>query len=147
MIQDNKVIIEKRLAAPAGQVWKAITDKDSMKEWYFKPDAFIPEPGFRFQFFGEGKEGEKYLHLCEVTEVIPGKKISYSWRYEGYEGISYVSFELFADGNHTTLVLTHSGLESFPDIANKPFAKENFEEGWTYLITTALEKYLGQLLP
>jgi hypothetical protein len=68
--------------------------------------------------------------------------LRYSWRYEGYEGISFVTFELFADGNNTKIRLTHEGLESFP-ASNPDFAKENFVEGWNYLIGTSLIKFLS----
>ncbi len=82
----------------------------------------------------------RYLHLCKITEVIPRKKLQYSWRYDGYEGNSFVTFELFAEGNKTRLKLTHEGLETFP-ISNPDFAKENFVEGWTYLIGTSLKEF------
>jgi hypothetical protein len=29
--------------------------------------------GFEFQFTGEGKDGEKYIHLCKVMDVIKEK--------------------------------------------------------------------------
>ena len=57
-----------------------------MKEWYFDLEEFKAEPGFTFSFKGIGKEGESYLHLCEVKEVLPNRKLSYTWRYDGYEG-------------------------------------------------------------
>lgn len=133
--------IERTYNAPAEKLWKAITDKEQMKQWYFELSAFNAEPGFEFQFYGQGHKGEQYLHLCKVIEVIPGKKLSYSWCYKGYEGYSVVSFELFAEGEKTRLKLTHEGLESFP--ANNPdFAKTSFMEGWTYLITKSLSEYV-----
>lgn len=77
--------IERIYNAPVEKVWKAITDKDQMKQWYFDLAAFKPEVGFEFQFSGEN-EGRKFVHLCKITEVIVFKKLLYSWRYEGYEG-------------------------------------------------------------
>lgn len=135
------IIIERTLNAPVEKVWKAISDKASMKEWYFDIAEFKPEPGFEFQFHGQGKDGENYLHLCKVVEAIPGKKLSYTWRYEGFEGISLVTFELFREGEKTKLRLTHIGLETFP-AENNAFAREDFVEGWTYISGTALPGYL-----
>ena len=74
-------------------------------------------------------------------EVITGRKLKYSWRYDGYEGNSFVTFELFAEGNSTRLKLTHEGLETFP-INNPDFRKENFVEGWTQLIGLSLKEFL-----
>lgn len=133
--------IERTFNAPASEVWKAITDKNAMKQWYFDLPEFKPEAGFEFQFSGGPEDGKQYLHLCKVTEVVPGKKLAYSWKYDGYEGISFVTFELFEEGTRTRLKLTHAGLETFP-ASNPDFAKHNFAEGWTHLIGTALRDFV-----
>ena len=136
------IVIERVYNATIEKVWKAITDRAEMKKWYFDLAEFKAEPGFEFKFIGEGKQGEKFLHLCKVIEVIPKKKLTYSWRYDGYEGNSFVTFELFEEGNKTRVRLTHKGLETFPVTANNDFAKENFMEGWTYIIGTGLKDYI-----
>lgn len=133
--------IERTYNAPAEQVWSALTDKEEMKQWYFDVPAFKAKVGCEFQFTGKGSKGELYLHLCKVTEVVPGKKIAYTWRYEGYPGVSEVTFELFAEGNKTTLKLTHSGLETFVS-TNPDFARESFAAGWNHFVNNALLKYL-----
>jgi len=104
------VVVERTFNAPVGRVWKALTDADEMRVWYFDLKEFKPEVGFEFEFIIE-HEGMKYHHLCKVTEVIPQKRIAYTWRYKGEPGDSLVTFELFADGNKTKLRLTHEGLE------------------------------------
>lgn len=142
-MNNTPIIIEKRYNAPIATVWQALTSKEAMKQWYFDIASFKPETGFEFSFYGKGKDGEPYLHLCKITDVIKEKKLRYSWRYEGYEGISFVTFELFAEGSHTKLVLTHEGLETFPVTASNAFAKENFIQGWTWLMETGLTKYLA----
>ena len=140
-MKKDAVIIEKNYNAPVSKVWKAITDKDQMKEWYFDLSAFKPEVGFEFSFSGKGKEGETYLHLCKITEIIFERKIAYSWRYDGYTGNSLVTFELFPEGAGTRLKLTHTDLDTFPGTTTA-FAKEDFLEGWTYLIQTSLKEYI-----
>ena len=131
-------VIERTYKASVDKVWKAITDKDQMKEWYFDIVSFKPEVGFEFQFTG-GTPEKTYLHLCKITEVIVAKKLTYSWRYEGYPGISFVTFELFAEGDTTRLRLTHGGLDSFP--GEPDFAKENFAAGWNHIISTSLKEF------
>jgi len=140
-ITQMPVVFERVYNAPSEKVWKAITDRDEMKKWYFDIAAFKAEPGFEFTFTGQGHKGEKYVHLCEVKEVIPEKKLSYSWRYEGLPGNSLVTFELFSEGDKTRLKLTHAGLESFPT-GNADFAKESFMGGWDYITGTSLKNYL-----
>ena len=134
-------IIERTLNAPVEKVWKAISEKEQMKQWYFDLAAFRAEVGFEFQFTGEGHKGEKYLHLCKVVEVIPHKKLAYSWTYENLKGYSVVTFELFPEGATTKIKLTHEGIESFKE--NGPdFPKESFAQGWTELIGTLLKNFV-----
>jgi len=134
-------IIEHIFNAPLERVWKAITDKDDMKQWYFDLPEFKPVVGFSFEFYGKGSSGQRMKHLCQVTEVKPLNKLVYSWSYEGYPGVSYVTFELFAQQSGTRLKLTHSGLETFPPLAD--FARENFAKGWTELIGSLLKSFLA----
>jgi len=110
-----------------------------MKQWYFDIESFKPEVGFEFTFKGEN-EGRVYIHLCKITELIPGRKLKHSWRYQDYEGISYVTFELFPEENKTRIKLTHEGLESFPTLPD--FARNNFKEGWTMIIGTLLKDFV-----
>lgn len=132
--------IERTYNAPVEKVWQAITDKAQMKQWYFDMDAFQPEVGFEFSFSGQGSKGEPYVHLCQVKEVIPNRKLSYSWTYSNYEGYSVVTFELFDEGDKTRLKLTHEGLDSFP--RHPDFAVESFTAGWTELIGKNLKEFV-----
>src|SRR6266404_806097 len=133
------VVIERTFNAPIARVWKALTNVDDMRRWYFDLKEFRPEVGFEFEFVVEHK-GMKYHHLCKVTEVISQKKLAYTWRYKGHEGDSLVTLELFADGDKTRLKLTHGGLETFPKTA--AFARKNFEAGWTAIIGSELKRFL-----
>jgi len=141
MTNIEPIIKEALLNAPVSKVWTALTDKNEMKKWYFDLAEFIPEIGFEFRFSGGKDENNQYLHICEITEVIANKKIAYSWRYDGYPGISYVTFELISEGNKTRLRLTHEGIESFGD-ENPDLAKENFVEGWEAIIKKNLKKFI-----
>ena len=134
-------VIERTLNAPVHKVWKAITDKDQMKQWYFDLAEFKAEPGFEFSFVG-GTEENSYVHLCKVTKAVPEKLLQYSWRYEGYEGISFVTWELFPEADQTKLKLLHEGLDTFPP--NPDFARQNFEAGWTDIIGRNLIDFLDK---
>ena len=137
----ESVIVERTLNAPVARVWQALTDVDQMREWYFDLKEFKPQIGFEFEFSVEN-EGTTYHHLCRVTEVIPQKKIAYTWRYKGEPGDSLVTIELFAEGDNTRLKLTHTGIESFPK--TPAYARKNFESGWTAIIGTELKQFVEQ---
>src|SRR5262245_7613180 len=134
----DAVVLERTLNAPVARVWKALTDVDQMREWYFDLKEFKPQIGFEFDFAVE-HEGNRYHHLCKVTEVIPEKKIAYTWRYKGEPGNSLVTFELTGEGDKTKLRLTHEGLDTFPK--TPAYARKNFEAGWTAIVA-GLEKFV-----
>jgi uncharacterized protein YndB with AHSA1/START domain len=132
------VVVERTFNAPVARVWKALTDVEQMRAWYFDLKEFKPEVGFEFEFVVE-HEGMKYHHLCRVIEAVPQRRLAYTWRYQGHEGDSLVTFELSADGDKTKLRLTHEGLETFPKTPS--FARKNFEAGWT-AISSELERFV-----
>ena len=132
------LVVERIFDAPASQVWQALTQVEAMRRWFFELPDFQPNAGFEFKFAVE-HEGFTYRHRCQITEVIPEKKIAYTWRYEDYEGESLVTFELVAEGGRTRLKLTHEGLETFPRLP--AFQRGNFLQGWTF-ISGALKDYV-----
>lgn len=138
-MQTKPLVIERTYNASINKVWDAITNADKMRQWYFDLEDFKPQVGFKFEF-SAACDGVSYLHLCEVTEVEPGKKISYSWKYKEHPGGSYVTWELFHEGDSTKLVLTHKGLETFP--ALKDFTRDSFTGGWNHFLGTALKEFL-----
>ena len=138
-VNAEAVVVERTLDAPVARVWKALTDVDQMRQWYFDLKEFKAESGFEFEFVVE-HEGNTYHHLCKVTEVVPEKKIAYTWRYKGEPGNSLVAIELFPEGNKTRLKLTHTGIETFPK--TPAYARKNFEAGWTAIIGSELKQFV-----
>lgn len=139
----DPIVIEEHYATSIEKVWQAITDRDAMKQWYFDFQEFRTEIGFEFRFWGGPAEDRQYLHICEITEILPNKKLTYSWRYDGYPGNTLVTFDLFQEADQTCVRLTHKGLETFP--TDQPdFARENFVEGWNWIIGNSLKAYLEQ---
>jgi len=136
------VVVEQLYHASGSLVWSALTEKDRLRKWYFEVSDFKPEVGFEFHFTA-GTDKQKWLHLCKVTEVVPLKKIAYSWRYDRYPGISHVSFELFEDKGKTRVRVTHTGIETFPQ-DDDSFARSNFLAGWKAILGETLQKYVGE---
>ncbi len=138
-MDNTPVVVEATYDASVQEIWNALTDNNEMKKWYFDLDGFKPETGFRFQFQG-GTATKTYIHLCQITDVIPEKKLSYTWKYKGYPGNSMVTFELIPLEGKTRVRVTHEGIESFP--SSPDFAKENFKTGWTTIIGTNLKSFV-----
>lgn len=140
-METKQLTFERTYNAPIERVWKALTDKEQMKVWYFNIPEFQPEPGFEFTFQGE-KDCETFLHLCKVIAVDPPTKLSYTWAYDGYPGESLVTFHLEKlSDQQTILTLTHQDIDTFP-ADNDFFAPSNFTEGWTFILGTALMDYV-----
>jgi uncharacterized protein YndB with AHSA1/START domain len=141
---DEPIVIEQSFNSAVEKVWNAITDVNQMRQWYFENiPSFKPEVGFKTQFEVKG-QSRSFLHMWEVTEVIPEKKIAYNWKYDGLQGDSAVVFELFDQNNLTTLTVTHHILESFPEEIPE-FARESGVAGWTFFIGKNLKQYLEKI--
>lgn len=139
----NPIVAEQTFDASIETVWKAITDKDQMRQWFFEAmTEFEPEAGFKTQFNVQC-EGQDYLHLWKITEVVQGKRIVYDWRYEGYPGDTTVAWELSETPNGTKLVLTHEGIETFPQ-DNPVFSRESTQGGWDYFLHESLKGFLDR---
>lgn len=139
-MEKETVIIERTYSAPVEQVWEAITNPDQMKQWYLPIEDFRAEVGFETKFDHHAL-GTVFPHIWKVTEVVPGEKISYEWRYEGFPGNSRVTFELIPEGNGTRITVTHIGLESFRGGAHG-LTPDNFKAGWTHFIGTQLKNFV-----
>ena len=63
------VVIERTYNAPVEKVWKALTDVDQMRQWYFDLKQFKPEVGFEFSFVVEHK-GNTYDHRCRDNHSV-----------------------------------------------------------------------------
>ncbi len=141
-INEEPVVVEQGFDRSASDVWNAITNIDEMRKWYFEniPD-FKAEVGFCTQFSVESGD-RSFLHLWEVTEVIPQRKVVYDWKYEGLDGDALAIFEVSGDDQSARLTLTLRVLEDFPDDIPE-FSRESCIGGWDYFIKDRLKTYLG----
>jgi len=138
----NEPIIEvsQRFQKPIEVVWKALTDVSEMRQWFFNniPD-FEALVGFETQF-NVAIENRIFRHVWTITEVIPLNKIVYNWKYDGYKGNSFVTFQLSEIDNQTQLTLTTKVTEDFPNTIPE-FKRESCITGWNYFIKTSLVNY------
>jgi len=140
-MKTNAVVVEHTFNVPALKIWKGLTDNNEIKKWYFQLKDFKPKVGFKFDFIGGADDGEQFLHLCEITQIVAGAKLAYTWRYDGYPGNSEVCWELAEKDGKTRVVITHTGIESFAE-NGKDFSKDSFTAGWTYFLSDALKRYI-----
>jgi uncharacterized protein YndB with AHSA1/START domain len=136
------VIVEQIFDTSITSVWNAITKRDEMIQWYFDNiPSFKPEVGFKTQFNVKAPSRD-FMHLWQITEVIPVKRLVYSWNFEGLDGKSFSIFDLEEIGTQTKLTLTTKVEEDFDD-AIPEFTRESCVGGWNYFIKERLKDYLN----
>lgn len=136
------VIVNHTFEKSIETVWNAITQIDLMRKWYFENiPEFKPIVGFKTQFNVKSTSRD-FIHYWEITKVIPFKKITYEWTYEGIEGVGIVTFDISTEHNSTVLILTSEGLDSFPDDIPE-FNYESCLAGWDYFIKVQLAQFLN----
>lgn len=140
-VTGTPIIVEQTFQSPIATVWQAITDQDLMRQWFFETITdFQPEVGYEARF-NVRVEDRDFLHIWNITEVIPKRRIAYGWRYEGYPGDSTVVWELSETPEGTKLLFTHTGIETFPQ-DDTIFSRESGKMGWDYFIRNSLTAFL-----
>lgn len=111
------------------EVWEYLTRPELIELWLSKTD-FQPVAGKKFHF--ADKSGK--IIYCEVLEVKPFSRLSYSWQFHSAKGAkivdSQVLWTLIPTGDGTELHLQHDGFSLLEDLT----AHRN---GWN----TCLERF------
>lgn len=127
--------------APPEIVFRAISDEKELTQWF--PDQAKLEPkvgGFlQFKFYEDGKENHRVEG--KILEIIPNKKISYSWVNKSDSNFpkTVVTWTLdIIDGNKTKVTLVHTGFDP------KSRWYDLHSKGWSYFIEDSLVEYCGK---
>lgn len=114
-------------------LWRTLTDGALMGRWMMAPSGFAPVEGTAFTFQTNPAGLWDGVIRCEVLEVVPLRRLVYSWRggHDGNAGYgsrldTIVSWFLSEHEGGTRLRLVHSG---FVLPANET-AFRNMNEGW-----------------
>jgi len=120
MLQKSKLapelVIEREIAYPQEQVFKAWTDQEALRMW-----------------MGPGK-------ICGVIkEIVPNRKVRLTWSWDDKDGkpgdVSEVTLEFHSTATGTRLVLRHAGLTDRQ-------IRERHAHGWNGC-NDSLEMYLA----
>jgi uncharacterized protein YndB with AHSA1/START domain len=128
----RNVKMERSLNAPADHVYKVLTDARHIPNWYGPSDDFKvtvhkwePKVGGKYRVEFNAPDGETNIVVGEFKELVPGKKVAYTWTWEGRPVIdTLVTIVLKPNGKKTDLTLTHEGFPS-DDMA------DHHNQGWT----------------
>ncbi|HVW59576.1 MAG TPA: SRPBCC domain-containing protein [Puia sp.] len=116
---------------PPEIVWEYLTTAELMAQWLM-PNDFLPIVGHDFQFRSKPKIeiGFDGISYCKVLEVLPFKKLSYSWKAGPGNGRitldSIVVWTLSPKDDGTELSLVHSGFKEVENMVIYPL----MNDGW-----------------
>ena len=131
---------------PVEVVWEYLTDSEKLSKWLMK-NNFQPIVGHKFQFWTKpliklGFDGNVY---CEVLEIVPFEKLSYTWKGGPGKGKitldSVVVWTLIKKDCVTELTIEHIGFEGLKNFVGYFFM--NF--GWKAIIRKKLPTLLELL--
>jgi uncharacterized protein YndB with AHSA1/START domain len=119
-------------------VFKALTDEQELTQWFPNQAVLEARVDGAMEFRFERPDGERHTIQGRVIEIIPNKKLSYSWNMVGgSDPDSLVIWTLEpVDGGKTQVTLVHSGLRPAPK-----GEEWSYEKGWTYFIGRLVERY------
>jgi uncharacterized protein YndB with AHSA1/START domain len=80
----RSIVIEREMPHTPEKVWRALTQDLLIEEWLMKND-FKPVVGHRFNFRAAPMPHWNGVVDCQVLEVEPNKRLSYSWNASGEE--------------------------------------------------------------
>jgi uncharacterized protein YndB with AHSA1/START domain len=74
----ESIVVESEIEFPPQEVWRALTEPELLERWLM-PNDIRAEVGHRFQFHTNPGPGWSGVIDCEVLEVVPHRRLVYSW--------------------------------------------------------------------
>ena len=129
---------------PPARVYTAWTDPAQLKEWWGPEDVRTRSltadvrVGGKYRWDLTSPQGEEMSAFGEYRELIPGKKIVFTWKWDDDEAwqhrTSIVTVEFSDRGGGTELFFKHDQLPSQE-------SRDRHNEGWNSILDR-LEKFL-----
>lgn len=112
-LESRVVSVARLLPAPPDRVYEAWLDPALVAEWMSPVGHAVasldPRPGGRFRvvMIGEGREIE---HVGQYEELVPGRRLVFTWNSPFTDGDSVVTVDLVPVGGGTEVRLRHERL-------------------------------------
>jgi uncharacterized protein YndB with AHSA1/START domain len=125
---------------PPERVWHALTDSQALAEWLM-PNDFRPEVGHCFQFRVKPQWGWRGIVDCEVLEVTPPRRLSYSWQGDPKYRPTVVTWTLEPVEGGTRLRLEHTGFRGLGGF----LLRRLLGSGWKGMLRQSLPAAIARL--
>jgi uncharacterized protein YndB with AHSA1/START domain len=144
-VQDDKIVQEVVIKAPAERIFRALTKPDELLKWWCAEGKFKvvnaecdlqPGGSWRMKVTGAGTEALTSTVYGQYETIEPPHLLTYTWIREDEDlPETLVRWDLNEKDGYTTVRVTHSGL------ITENLRKRN--NGWP-LIVTLLSAYIDQ---
>jgi uncharacterized protein YndB with AHSA1/START domain len=132
-IDAQDIVVEEVLPHALEAIWKTLTTGELIDRWLMKSTGFQAVKGAWFTFQTRPAGAWDGVVHCQVLEVTPNERLSYSWK-GGHDGnLHYgsridtiVTWTLAEVDGGTLLRLVHSGFA----LPENDTAYRNLGEGW-----------------
>ena len=137
-LDTQHILVEEVFPHAAETIWKTLTDGDLMGRWLMmQPKGYEAVPGNRFTYQTTPAGPWDGVIQCEVLEVRPNERLSYSWRGGHDSNAEYgsrldtvVTFTLSKADGGTKLRVVHSGFIT----PKNDSAYRNMSGGWKKVV-------------
>jgi uncharacterized protein YndB with AHSA1/START domain len=108
----RSIVVEREMPHPPEKIWRALTESTLIEDWLMKND-FEPVVGHKFNFRAQPVMGWNGVTDCEVLEIVPLKRLVYSWSASGEQaegGLkTIVTWTLTSRANGTHVRMEQAG--------------------------------------
>ena len=119
------IVKEVVIDAPPSKVWPHLVDPEKVVGWLM-PNDFKARVGSSF-FLDCTAQGKVD---CVVKELVPEKRLVYSWQSKETRVETTVTITLTVEGKRTRVKLVHSGWDALPP-ADQDRIMGGFDQGWS----------------
>jgi len=78
----RSLVVEREMPYPPQKIWRALTQGPLIEQWLMQND-FQPVTGHRFNFRTDPMPHWNGVVDCELLEIIPHQRLTYSWNASG----------------------------------------------------------------
>lgn len=131
------IVVDELFPHAPETIWKALTSGELIARWMMAADGFEAVVGNRFTYRTTPAGAWDGLIRCEVIDVMPNRRLVYSWKGGHEANVGYgskletvVSWTLAPVEGGTRVRVVHSGF----DLPRNETAYRSMSDGWKTVI-------------
>ncbi len=147
----DSITVEKHINATPARIFRALTDAEELKTWFFSEAKTDPRTGGSYEMtWRSAKDASRdHSRFGKYLEVVPDRKIVFEWKGEvGCKGESretlpdtVVTITLTPRDGGTLVTLVHA---QWPDSDFGRTQRESHNGGWTFYLQNLADVIEGR---